>query len=88
MSDQRLTWQRFVTSVVEWYRLVYLTVVYEDCSCVDCDCVVVLVVSGEGYRFLQFAWLYPRVLVQLLLFSLCSSVGQVCVCVLCVTGAL
>jgi len=40
-------------------------------------CVTVLVVSGEGYGFLQFAQLYPHVLVQLFVFSLCSSVGQV-----------
>jgi len=43
----------------------------------DCVYIVVLVVSGEGYGFLQFAWMYPRVLFQLLVFSLCSSVGQV-----------
>ena len=42
-------------------------------------CVVVLLVSGEGYAFLQFAVSYPHVLVQLFIFSLCSSVGQVCV---------
>ena len=58
---------------------------FEVCSCIvkvfyNVPCVAVLIVSGEGYGFVQFARLYPHVLVKLLVFSLCSSVGQVCVC--------
>jgi len=49
------------------------------CSLIVSVLYVVLLVTGEGYGFLQFAWLYPHVLVQLFIFSLCSSMGQVCV---------
>jgi len=60
-------------------------VLFEEQSCImtvlyAVTVTVVLVVSGEGYGFLQFAWSYPRILVQLFVFSLCSSVGQVSVC--------
>jgi UDP-galactose transporter B1 len=35
-----------------------------------------LLVTGEGYEFTLFAWMYPHVIVQLLVFSICSAVGQ------------
>ena len=36
-----------------------------------------LLATGEGLEFLSFSFKYPWVIVQLVLFSLCSAIGQV-----------
>ena len=48
-------------------------------NCMHIAILSALVVTGEGWEFTAFAIKYPEVLLQMLVFSLSSAVGQVCI---------